>query len=309
MNNVKSRYAPRARSTFFIATVLLLFLIGYGYFPIFRSRAAFTKTEPPLTNGMQALLEEQIVNIPYFVESEELQSTLTLNNGRTEVNTVSVTIFSREGSALAPQPIILQPLTATRIKLRDLLKDAPASFHTGNLQISYFGAAMSVTSQVSITSRDARLSFESYEVGMKSFATTRLDGIVWTPDTKAEAAIALTNAQSSSILSVTISSDQNEKNLSLGPRETKLVDFQTLLKKSKKGVKAALVSLEHSGSPGSLIATGFVVNKKRGFSSNLSFIDCGTVKSMKLAAAHVRFGPSRPEDGFPAGSVFGLLSS
>lgn len=305
MNKIKTSYTP-ARLTFLIATIVVLFLVGYSSFSTFRSRADSTKTGPQFVNILRPLqLEEQIGNIPYFVESEELQSTLTLNNGQTGVNTVSVTIFSSNGTALAPQPIILQPLTVTRIKLRELLKDAPASFHTGNIQLSHFGAPMDVTSQVTISSPDTRISFESYELGMKNFATTRLDGIVWTPDPKSEAAVALTNAQSSSILSVTIRSEQEEKQLSLGPRETRLVDLQDFLKKSNKGgARATLMSLEHNGVPGSLIPTAFVLNKKSGFSSNLSFVDCGTVKSMTLAAAHVRFGRSKRDDGFPSGTVF-----
>lgn len=163
---------------------------------------------------------------------------------------------------------------------------------------------MGVTSQVTITSTHTRLSFESSLVAARDFASTRLDAIVWAPDEKSEVNVALTNTQSSSITNVAISSDQEQKILSLGPRETRVVDLKNFLAKVKKSLRAALVSLEHDGAPGTLIATGFVVNRKSGFSSNLTFVDCGTVKSMKLAAAHVLLGPAKPDEGFPSGTEF-----
>jgi len=53
-----------------------------------------------------------------------------------------------------------------------------------------------------------------------------------------------------------------------------------------------------------LIATGFALNRRTGFSSNLSFADCGVAKSTTLAGAHIRVGPPDPTEGFPSGTRF-----
>lgn len=185
--------------------------------------------------------EEHVVNIPYFVESEDLQSTLTLNNNKTEQTSVAVTIFDSKGRPLAVAPITLEPMTPGRFKLRDLLKDAPGKFKEGNIQVLHDGSDMDVTTQTSIVSADKRLSFESTEVAAGDFASTRLDGIVWVPDHESQASVALTNTAPSTIINVTISKDQEQSTISLNPRETTVVDLKKFVPKVKNDPAALLV--------------------------------------------------------------------
>src|SRR5690349_910107 len=307
MNKAASNtpYEPTARSAFFTSAALLLTFAVYCSFSIFHSQAADITTQEVEPSGFPELpAEEQVMNIPYFVQSKELQSTLTLNNNQPNATTVAVTIFNAKGAPVATNPFTLQALSVTRFKLEEMLNHVPANSREGNIQISYHGNGMGVTSQLSIASSDTRLSFESTAVDAREFASSRLDGIVWSPNEKSEANVALTNTQSSRIISVAISSAQDQKTISLGPRETRVVDLKNFLGRAKKNSRAVLVSLEHDGEPGTLIATGFVLNRNTGFSSNLTFVDCGTVKSTKLAAAHVRLGRANPSEGFPAETKF-----
>src|SRR5258705_3364236 len=120
---------PTSLSAFFTSCILILLMAIYSYFSVFWSHAAGVKTKAAVTPAFQEpQAEEQVVNIPYFVESEELQSTLTLNNNRTEATTVAVTIFNTKGMPLALSPITLPATTAARFKLEELLKHAPDNF-------------------------------------------------------------------------------------------------------------------------------------------------------------------------------------
>jgi len=269
------------------------------FYFVFRSQAA-GKPEPGLqiSNG-----ERQVANIPYFIESDEFHSTLILNNNQTEDKLATVTFFNSEGKRWEHAPIRLKPRLVQRFPLSDLLKKAPSDFRSGNIQIVHHGLPFDVMAQITIASEDQRLSFESIRTAASDFVMSRLDGIYWVPDSETEAKVALTNAGTIK-LGVTIIAGQNEEKVSLSPRETRVLDLREFVRDAKGKDSATLVTLEHDGAPGALIATGFALNRRTGFSSNLTFADCGTAKSMSLAGAQIRLGPADPSEGFPSGTVF-----
>src|SRR5437660_691398 len=158
---------------------------------------------------------------------------------------------------------------------------------------------MGITSQVSIVSVNDRLAFESVETEVMDFASTTLNGIVWTPDDETKARLALTNTTSDP-LGVTVLGKERVQSVMLKARETRVIDLEDFVEESR----ATLVTLDHHGPLGALIATGFALNKKTGFSTNLNFVDCAMAKVNRLAAAHVRFGHADPREGFPAGTNF-----
>jgi len=82
-----------------------------------------------------------------------------------------------------------------------------------------------------------------------------------------------------------------------------VVDLKEFLA-NRQDVRAALIRIEHNGTPGAIIFTGFALNEKTGFSCNLPFIDRATAKTAHLAGAHVRFGRPGGNEGFPAGTRF-----
>jgi hypothetical protein len=242
-------------------------------------------------------------DIPYFVESEDLHSTLVLNNNKPAETAAIVTIYNTKGEALPLAAINLRPLMPTRFRLQDLIKNAKGDFSSGNIRVLYEGNSMSVTTQVSVVSTDKRLSFESVEATVEDFAASRLDGILWVPDDATQAHVGLTNASSSSI-NVVIKTDKEQSSLSLLPRETRVVDLRALVMNVAEEPGGVLVTMNHNGAPGALITTGFALNKSTGFSTNLNFADCEASKSVKLAAAHVRLGLAHPREGFQRGTTF-----
>jgi hypothetical protein len=293
-------YSPTARSAFFTSMALLAMLSFYSYYFGFRSQAA---GEPESRSSVGASGERQVANIPYFIESNEFHSTLILNNNQTDEKLATVTFFNTEGKRWELAPIRLKPRLIQRFAVSDLLKKAPPDFRSGNIQIVHHGLRFDVMAQITITSEDQRLSFESIRTGAGDFVMSRLDGIYWVPDSETEAKVALTNA-SPVKLRVTMIAGQKQEQETLGPRETRVLDLRDFVRDAKEQDSATLVTFEHDGPPGALIATGFALNRRTGFSSNLTFADCGTAKSMTLAGAHIRLGPANPNEGFPSGTLF-----
>jgi hypothetical protein len=298
MNETES-YQPSKQST--ILTTLVLLSMTSVYLLILRPSVLRNNAGVEASGALPR--EMHTANIPYFVESEDLKSTLVLNNNKPDQTAVIVTIYNTKGEALQLAAINLKPLIPTRLSLQELLKSAKGNFSAGNIRVLYDGSSMSVTTQVSVVSADKKVSFESVEATAEDFATSRLDGILWVPDDETQVGAGLTNASSSPI-DVAIKTDREQSNLSLLPRETRVVDLRALVMNVVEDSGGVLVTMEHNGTPGALIATGFALNKKTGFSSNLNFADCEASRSTKLAAAHVRLGSVDPHEGFKRGTTF-----
>jgi len=267
----------------------------------------FTRRQPTSCSKCKRPSTDHYLNFAYFSEDEDMTSTLTLNNNKNEATVVEITIFNSKGEPFRLAPISLASQQVSRLSVRELTKDARGDFKSGNIQVFYHGPAMGVTGQVTITSIKERISFESSPTEAMMFTSTTLDGIVWVPDEKTKASVALTNTASSPI-TVTASSGQNsqgrQKAFTLEPRETQVLNLNEFVDKQKGLPSAALVSLTHSGAAGDLITTGFALNGKTGFACNVNFVDRSGTKSNRLAGAHLRFGSARPEEGFPSGTTF-----
>jgi hypothetical protein len=247
-------------------------------------------------------VEDHYLNFAYFVESGDLTSTLVLNNNTLDSQDVRVNIFNSKGQ-LFSLPLSLPAQQVTRLNVRDLIKDVPGDFSSGNIQVFYHAIGMGVTGQVTVTSARQRYSFDSFPTETMMFASTRQDGILWLPDNRTQARVALTNTGSATF-AATVSVGQKQHNIKLDPRETKVINLKEFVGESGNGPSATLLNLTHTGAPGELIATGYTFNNQNGFASNILFTDRATLTSTKLAGAHLRFGSAQAGEGFPTGTVF-----
>jgi hypothetical protein len=249
--------------------------------------------------------EQHIVHIPYFTTLDGMTSILTLNNNMTEMATAAVTLYNVRGQALVLPTIDLAPQLPSRFDLGQLVKNR--DFSSGNVQIAFNGMSMGITSQVSVISPSQRLAFESTEDEAMDFSSSRLDGILWLPDAETQARLALTNTTNATV-TVTATSARNgqeRRDIALDPHETQLLPAEEFLQRDQDAsTPASLLTLEHNGSPGALMVTGFAVNKETGFSCNFPFVDRSTAVSTHLAGAHVRMGLPNPKEGFPSGTRF-----
>src|SRR5262249_8597451 len=140
---------------------------------------------------LDSMGEQHIVHIPYFVNTGDMTSILTLNNNMNEEATATVTLFNMKGQELLLAPMRLAPQLPARFDLAQLANKP--DFGSGNVQIAFNGISMGITSQVSVISASRRVAFESVENEDMDFSSSRLDGILWVPGPETQARIALTN--------------------------------------------------------------------------------------------------------------------
>jgi hypothetical protein len=91
---------------------------------------------------------DQMTNIPYFTLRDGMNSTLTLNNTAPFSMPVTVSIYNMQGRVQVLPPITVDSHSFKLIEMRDVV--ASDLFDSGNLQISYQGIPMAVTSQLSV---------------------------------------------------------------------------------------------------------------------------------------------------------------
>jgi hypothetical protein len=89
-----------------------------------------------------------MTNIPYFTLRDGMNSTLTLNNTAPFSMPVTVSIYNMQGRVQVLPPITVDSHSFKLIEMRDVV--ASDLFDSGNLQISYQGIPMAVTSQLSV---------------------------------------------------------------------------------------------------------------------------------------------------------------
>jgi hypothetical protein len=242
---------------------------------------------------------DQMTNIPYYSLRDGMSSTLTLNNIGPNPTKVTVTIFNTEGRAHALDPITLDLHSFKEINLADV--GPGQDFDSGNIEVAYHGIMMGVTCQVSVVSTDKRVSFESREQDMMNFESSSMNGIVSLPQDEAKGYLAVTNTAKNRV-TVELTVGSKKKLISLFSRETNLIKLNEEL--DGHPPVAALVKLQHTGLPGDVITSGFVLNLDNGYSSSFPMIDPSSIKSSHLSGIHFRFGQPDPSEGFPADTQF-----
>ena len=266
-----------------------------------------------LSPTIQLPIEQHLVHIPFFVESDGFTSVLTLNNNMPQQTSVDVTLFNLNGQSLTLPTISLAPELPSRFDIDDLTRQAKAGqFSSGNLAFAFSGVEEGVTAQVSIISASRRQAFESSDNETDDFKTSRLDGILWAPDAQSKASLALTNTSNQPLTvsgSATTSLGLQSIKAELAPHATQVVDVTRFvitgaLSGEPTNAAPALMTLLHGGNPGDLMVPGFVTNDKTGFSCNLPFVDGATMVSNHLAAAHIRMNQAAAIEGFPVGTRF-----
>jgi hypothetical protein len=246
---------------------------------------------------------DNYVNIPYFVNSGKITSTLVLNNNLPNVAQAEVTLFNRHGEPLKLPIFTLPPFSAERFNLAELTSGVPGDFSSGNIQIFYHAPMMTITSQVTVDSTSKRISFESNASSAMDFHSNQLNAIIWLPNNETLAKAALTNTTLSPI-TVTAQVGRENRTIILGARETQVIELRDFVPAGTDGTLTSLLTLKHSGDPGALVATGFAYNEQKGFSTNLPFVDRSTIATKTLAGAHFKFGPAAFNTEFPWGTTF-----
>jgi hypothetical protein len=263
------------------------------------ARAQSKSPAKPQTTKAAMPVMAQMTNIPYFTLRDGMSSTLTLNNLASSPTPVMVTIYNQHGKAQMLDPITLDAHSFKEIVLRDVV--VSEEFDSGNIEVAFNGTSMAVTCQVSVSNIGKRVSFESREADMMEFNSSKLNGILSLPQPGAEGFLALTDTSSNKV-TVQLSVGSKQKTVTLYPRETQLVKLNEEF--GQHGPADTVVKLQHSGLPGDIITTGYVLDLKDGYSSAFAMLDPATMQSSHLSGAHFRSGKPDWSEGFPAGTQF-----
>jgi hypothetical protein len=127
--------------------------------------------------------------------------------------------------------------------------------------------------------------------------SANLAGILSLPK-GADGFLAVTNVAKNRI-TFQVTAGSLKKTVALFPRETQLIRLN-----EDELATPTVVKLQHNGLPGDLIATGYVLNLKEGYSSGFAMSDPGIARSSTLAGAHFRAGRPDPSEGFPEDTRF-----
>jgi hypothetical protein len=193
----------------------------------------------------------------------------------------------------------LPPQDVQLFRIAELTANAPGDFHAGSVQVAYHGPAMAVTGQISVGSASTHLIFESFPTMSMGFASTRLDGIVWIPDAGTQASAALTNT-TTDMLTVNIGSATSIRSLTLNAHETRVVDLKEFLA-NRQDVRAAHIRIEHNGTPGAIIVTGFALNEKSGFPATCLSLTAPRQRPLTLRARTFASAGPATRKAFPWG--------
>jgi hypothetical protein len=224
---------------------------------------------------------------------------LTLQNRAPSETTARVTLFGADGRSQALAPIAIAPYSFIQLDLKDVVEGD--EFKSGNIQVAFTGLPMILAAQISITSLERRLSFESRAQAAMDFLSTKLNGILWLPQPAAEGSLAITNVATTSV-TVHLAFGGKQETLTLPSRSTEVVKFNQEL--DRQSGTPVLIKLQHDGLPGDIITTGFVLDSGTGYSSGFTMFDSSIMTSSELAGVHFRFGAADPSEGFPEGTSF-----
>ena len=253
----------------------------------------------PRNKSEPFVVGDQVTSLPYFTLRDGMSSQLTLFNSAPAPTTVTLTIYNPEGRPYSPPPVVLDSHSFKIIQLKDVIPDS--DFDSGSIELAFRGINMTaVTTQVSIYSVEKRVLVESRHLHM--FMSSKLNGIVWLPDAQADGFLAVTNAGANR-RAIQLAVGRRKKEIILYGHQTRLIK----LKDEMDGGVASpsLISLQHDGLPGDVIAGGFVLDLKKGYSATIPMVDPAIMRSNKLAGAHVRFGQADKREGFPDATRFG----
>src|SRR5262249_15298280 len=122
-----------------VAILIGLFLPNMPSIPIVGLGRVLASVRGLLSHPKPAQMmgEQHIVHIPYFVNTGDMTSILTLNNNMNEEATATVTLFNMKGQELLLAPMRLAPQLPARFDLAQLANKP--DFGSGNVQIAFNG--------------------------------------------------------------------------------------------------------------------------------------------------------------------------
>ena len=204
---------------------------------------------------------------------------------------VTISLFSLGGKHFVTPVQILKGHEVRSVDVNALVTSAGWAFRKGSLQVSYVGRRLELGGLVTLTDDLRSLVFEQELAEAKDFASSTLQGVWWLPSEHCSVTFAIVNTTTTPVSLRMQLDPQGTKRFVLGAHETRLIDLadESMIHRFRRGT-AGGISIEHSGTPGALFATGFIEDPIVGYSNVVELSDPKTSKASRLDAAGLRIG-------------------
>lgn len=244
------------------------------------------KNELDIFNAVE--FETYGITATYYKLSENLTTTLMLNNKGPEPILATPKVYSMWGTRIILAPITVPAASYLDVDMNQLLASAGPEFREGSLKINYQGFDYQLGAQVKMVNEENGLIWAEQLVYTSKFVSNRLESVWWLPNENMETRLVVSNTSYSSI-TVTLGVDGTTPQqtapvqITLASSETRVLDIMADLVGSPNGTleNKGGVSISHTGNPGAVLARMFVAKPSHGYSAAIPFVDPDNTVSQK----------------------------
>ncbi len=242
----------------------------------------------------------------YYSLQENQSAKLLLNNKGSLPLVAHARLFSMSGQRFDVAPVTVAPESFQMINLADWAQAAGPEFNEGSIQVFHLGRDLVLGSQIYLVDEAHSLSFDEKLVEKGGFKSAKLEGLWWLPAPGGEVRLALANTSDSALTAIVTAEGKTPnrngtETVFLDPHETRVIDIQSDVFDRADGAMSRLgsISIQHSGTPGALLARGMAQDSAKGYSLAIQFGDPTTGKSAKLQGVGFRVGQAGSESLTP----------
>jgi hypothetical protein len=234
-------------------------------------------------------------------------SSLLLLNAEGKPITAHVTLYNRQGAALAVPEITLGPYKSRSWNVADWISDVK-DFEEGSLTVSYNGLSMGLHAQETVTNRSHSMSFDVHLEDEMESMTQTMDGLWWGLEGQTDARVFIANTRATQT-SVTPTfyvagvAHQGEP-IMLEAHASHIFDLGKELKEIHLSSTSGGISFSYTNGPGAISVVGAISNKHSGFSTTMRFADHMGGTSTSLHGANLMIGKPATNPGFSSTTRF-----
>ena len=236
-----------------------------------------------------------MIYAPLFDLPEAASSEIVLNCRSAHELEVTPTFYTLDGAAIVGDVIRLQPAEMRFVDTKSLIPLRERYRHRwGGIAFSYSGTLLEAWAQLTLHGILGGGSANVFFAVVNQPRANTIEAVWWTPR-GGEALIALGNSSNQAAHATLIFSNGASHVADIGPFATKIVRRSEVLGLlSSDADQAEAVSINYTGTAGSLIPTGFISSASGGFTSNIRFYNTPNVVQSNLYANNLRLKDNVP---------------
>jgi hypothetical protein len=220
---------------------------------------------------------EFAIAAPYWSVEDGFVSTIEMKNYRVDQSlTIMPILYPLHGSAVALDPVALNPSETRLLNINDALAAHHKHFTVGSVEIRYADVTESVLgANLTVLNKEKSLIFD-FQFRMPEMSP-RLEGLWWFYDEHTDGFIAVHNTSDDAVTATpTFYAQQHPHQLEplhLQPHEMRLIELRKELNKLELGETTGGGIRIESSKSNAVIAGGCLVNSEIGFSAPLRMDD------------------------------------